>query len=111
MLVLGGGGYKISNVARCWAYETGTILGETCLTIRALMLIPHALQCSRAEIAGPCDPISCRPPVTLWKCMSVAHAVARLLCCGADTCCCLCTVEGIDTCWNRHSKVMVIRDQ
>lgn len=27
MLVLGGGGYKISNVARCWAYETGTVLG------------------------------------------------------------------------------------
>ena len=21
MLVLGGGGYKISNVARCWAFE------------------------------------------------------------------------------------------
>jgi histone deacetylase 1/2 len=29
MLVLGGGGYKISNVARCWAFETGTVLGET----------------------------------------------------------------------------------
>ena len=28
MLVLGGGGYKINNVARCWAYETGRILGE-----------------------------------------------------------------------------------
>lgn len=28
MLVLGGGGYKISNVARCWAFETGTVLGE-----------------------------------------------------------------------------------
>ena len=27
MLVLGGGGYKISNVARCWAFETGTVLG------------------------------------------------------------------------------------
>ncbi|KAK9866799.1 hypothetical protein WJX84_009469 [Apatococcus fuscideae] len=26
MLVLGGGGYKISNVARCWAYETGCLL-------------------------------------------------------------------------------------
>ena len=28
MLVLGGGGYRINNVARCWAYETGRILGE-----------------------------------------------------------------------------------
>jgi len=26
-LVLGGGGYKISNVARCWAGETGALLG------------------------------------------------------------------------------------
>ena len=28
MLVLGGGGYTINNVARCWAYETGQLLGE-----------------------------------------------------------------------------------
>ncbi len=28
MLVLGGGGYRISNVSRCWAYETGVILGK-----------------------------------------------------------------------------------
>lgn len=31
MLVLGGGGYRINNVARCWAYETGRILGAPCL--------------------------------------------------------------------------------
>ncbi|EEA05804.1 RPD3/HD1 histone deacetylase, putative [Cryptosporidium muris RN66] len=29
MLVLGGGGYTIRNVARCWAYETAVILGRT----------------------------------------------------------------------------------
>lgn len=28
LLVLGGGGYTIRNVARCWAYETGCLLGE-----------------------------------------------------------------------------------
>ncbi len=28
LLVLGGGGYKIKNVARCWTYETGVLLGE-----------------------------------------------------------------------------------
>ena len=28
LLVLGGGGYTINNVARCWAYETGRILGR-----------------------------------------------------------------------------------
>jgi len=27
LLVLGGGGYTIKNVARCWAYETGLCLG------------------------------------------------------------------------------------
>ncbi len=28
MLVLGGGGYTLRNVARAWAYETGIILGQ-----------------------------------------------------------------------------------
>ena len=27
-LVLGGGGYTIRNVARCWAYETAVLLGK-----------------------------------------------------------------------------------
>ena len=27
MLVLGGGGYTMRNVARCWCYETGRMLG------------------------------------------------------------------------------------
>lgn len=26
-MLLGGGGYTIINVARCWAYETGVALG------------------------------------------------------------------------------------
>lgn len=28
MIVLGGGGYTIENVARCWAYETSVLLGQ-----------------------------------------------------------------------------------
>lgn len=28
LMILGGGGYTIRNVARCWAYETGCLLGE-----------------------------------------------------------------------------------
>jgi len=28
MLVLGGGGYNIRSVARCWAYETAVVLGQ-----------------------------------------------------------------------------------
>ena len=27
MLVLGGGGYTMRNVARCWCYETSRMLG------------------------------------------------------------------------------------
>lgn len=29
MLVLGGGGYTVRNVARCWAYETSRVVGVT----------------------------------------------------------------------------------
>ncbi len=28
MLVLGGGGYTMRNVARCWCYETGRLMGQ-----------------------------------------------------------------------------------
>lgn len=28
MIVLGGGGYTIENVARCWTYETAVLLGH-----------------------------------------------------------------------------------
>ncbi len=28
MLVLGGGGYTMRNVARCWCYETGRMLAQ-----------------------------------------------------------------------------------
>ena len=28
MIILGGGGYTIENVARCWAYETSVLLGH-----------------------------------------------------------------------------------
>lgn len=31
MLVLGGGGYKIVNVARCWTYETAVLTGNGAL--------------------------------------------------------------------------------
>jgi histone deacetylase 1/2 len=27
VVMMGGGGYTIENVARCWAYETGVALG------------------------------------------------------------------------------------
>ncbi len=44
MMVLGGGGYNITNVARCWAYETGRILGTPSQPlIRALETLFWAL--------------------------------------------------------------------
>ena len=66
MLVLGGGGYKISNVSRCWAYETGVILGQppSWLLPPALMPLPpclfrmrHKLNCtvSSAPLPDPCS--------------------------------------------------------
>jgi len=29
MLVLGGGGYTVRNVSRCWAYETANLTGQS----------------------------------------------------------------------------------
>jgi len=29
MICVGGGGYKIDNVARCWTHETAVLLDET----------------------------------------------------------------------------------
>lgn len=28
LMLLGGGGYTVQNVARCWVYETGLTLGQ-----------------------------------------------------------------------------------
>lgn len=28
MVMLGGGGYTINNVAKCWCYETGRLVGD-----------------------------------------------------------------------------------
>jgi acetoin utilization deacetylase AcuC-like enzyme len=28
MMVLGGGGYTLKNVAKCWTYETGLLLDQ-----------------------------------------------------------------------------------
>ena len=35
MMVLGGGGYTMRNVARCWAYETGILLNQVFLVYRS----------------------------------------------------------------------------
>ena len=28
MVIVGGGGYTVENVAKCWCYETGLLVGE-----------------------------------------------------------------------------------
>lgn len=44
MLVLGGGGYTMRNVARCWCYETGRLLG---------MELPNECAPSSVQTPGP----------------------------------------------------------
>jgi len=48
MLVLGGGGYTMRNVSRCWCYETGRLMGvdlpDGCAAL---------LRCA-ASLAGAC---------------------------------------------------------
>lgn len=48
LLMLGGGGYTIRNVARCWTYETAVALdasipnGEACWKPRFYLYYPKA---------------------------------------------------------------------
>ncbi len=53
LLVLGGGGYKIKNVARCWTYETGVLLGMCSLSMH--------MQCKTALL------VCCSGLWTGWK--------------------------------------------
>jgi hypothetical protein len=49
LLVLGGGGYRIKNVARCWAYETAVLLGG-CLHVQdCLPVVRCAAACVRPQ--------------------------------------------------------------
>ncbi len=58
MLVLGGGGYKINNVARCWAYETGRILGAPACSSSACRRSPSpCASCPLLEAV--CCPVRC----------------------------------------------------
>lgn len=57
LLVLGGGGYTINNVARCWTYETGKLLGK-CRVVRmscmCLWNIQVCLCCLRLKSLRGC---------------------------------------------------------
>jgi histone deacetylase 1/2 len=52
MIVLGGGGYTISNVARCWTLETGVHLGE----LRAFPSSQRGRQRGRQRQGDPPSP-------------------------------------------------------
>ncbi len=57
LLVLGGGGYKIINVARCWTYETAVLLGacdesQHCVSERCSTFNRHAHLCCSIRCAG-----------------------------------------------------------
>lgn len=54
MLVLGGGGYTINNVARCWAYETGRIVGTLFYGRQGRAAIPvGSCWCLACELMKP----------------------------------------------------------
>lgn len=65
LLVLGGGGYTLRNVPRCWAYETGVLLdtepsvrkigrGQIHVFWRRFVgLSVHACECVNALLAKP----------------------------------------------------------
>lgn len=83
LLVLGGGGYKIKNVARCWAYETGVLLGERAHPVARVLPcpaytlkriheqpLPLPLCAWRANVAvaSACMPMP-RPASSPWPCV------------------------------------------
>jgi hypothetical protein len=57
MLVLGGGGYTMRNVARCWCYETGRLLGEELPDECAFA--PHLLYVGSGPLRGILLPLLC----------------------------------------------------
>jgi acetoin utilization deacetylase AcuC-like enzyme len=48
LLLLGGGGYTMRNVARCWCYETGRMLGDDLEDKCALTVAHTASHCALA---------------------------------------------------------------
>lgn len=60
MLVVGGGGYTIRNVARCWAYETSVILGR-----QIANQLPYN---DYLEYFGPDFELHLNPPANIVNC-------------------------------------------
>ena len=56
MLLLGGGGYTMRNVARCWCYETGRMLGDD-LDDQCVLQSPRNYRC--ADSAAAADMNTC----------------------------------------------------
>ena len=60
MLVLGGGGYTMRNVARCWCYETGRMLAEELPDECAPRSAPGCRRsCCAWHGSGACRPSAC----------------------------------------------------
>lgn len=60
MVILGGGGYTMRNVARCWCYETGKLLGldlpDECASSPACtpVLVPQEFECKSSYLSLEC---------------------------------------------------------
>ena len=50
ILLLGGGGYTIENVARCWTYETSVCLDEVLVYLFRIFQTIYQLQTSTINI-------------------------------------------------------------
>ena len=75
--MLGGGGYTIRNVARCWAHETGIILNKPLDET-----IPYN---EYYEYYGPDYTLAVSPSNMVWVLRCVVRTVGR--CVGRYVCC------------------------
>lgn len=66
LLVVGGGGYTLRNVARCWAYETGRLMGAARgrLGLLRVACVPGCR--ATADCTPPRVSLPCLPPLPHW---------------------------------------------
>jgi hypothetical protein len=83
LLVLGGGGYTVRNVARCWAYETGLVLDEKlqdgmCTALTAIAVARHSLVSTLALCCVSfVPPQNCRTTITTSISRRTSHSTSN----------------------------------
>ena len=77
-LVLGGGGYTKTNVARAWTMETGALVAAACLATCG----EHGRPATARVVAARGSCVA--PPRPAW----LARLARPMLCCCCCCCCC-----------------------